>query len=302
MADPREKRKFGRLLKGALLFLTAVILMLTVVSCRKSGGESDIQSETVKPETAAADTITTDKTASDEPPQTSPESSQNASESESEAPKTETQTKQTEPQSTTESEPVMRQTSDGVIDFDELKRTNPDICGWIKIDDTDINYPILQSASDNAYYLRHDIDGNYSVDGSIFMENYNNADFSDYMTVVYGHAMKWGTMFTPLLDYRDNVFYDSHRIITIYTPDGEKQYKIFAAYVWDTRHLLLNIDFTSRITRSVYLGYVKGLRGMNCIVSDDVTPDADDHILTLSCCTFTKGERFLVQGVLIGNE
>lgn len=184
----------------------------------------------------------------------------------------------------------------------EASDRNPDVCAWITIQGTAIDFPVLQSGDDNSFYLRHDIDGNYNIDGSIFMENYNKPDFSDYMTVIYGHTMKWGTMFTPLLDYRDKTFFDKNRYINIYTKDQKLTYKIFAAYVWDTRHLLLNIDFTNRIDRSVYLQYVKTMRGINDTIADDTEVTADDKLLTLSCCTMSGDERFLVQGVLVDEQ
>jgi sortase B len=176
---------------------------------------------------------------------------------------------------------------------------NPDVCAWIEIPSTPISFPILQHKYNNSYYLRHDINGNYSLDGSIFIENYNSSDFSDYMTVVYGHTMEWGTMFTPLHEYRDRQFFDNNRYIYIYTNDRVLAYKIFAAYEWDTRHLLLSIDFNDRIERSVYLQYIKTLRGLNVIIADDVDVTADDYLLTLSCCTMSGDKRFLVQGVLV---
>lgn len=184
------------------------------------------------------------------------------------------------------------------VDFTELKKTNPDIYAWITIPDTPIDFPVLQNADDNNLYLRHNYLKEYNINGSIYTENYNSTDFSDYMTVVYGHTMKTGVMFTPLLQYMDNVFFDEHRTITIYTPDARRIYTVFAAYEYDTRHLLLNIDFSNERVRGVYLDYVTNIRSMNTRIADDLTVTTSDKILTLSCCNLDGSARFLVQAVL----
>lgn len=76
------------------------------------------------------------------------------------------------------------------IDFASLKETNPDIYAWIEIPDTNVNYPIVQSADDDSYYLNHTIDGQEGYPGSIYTEKVNAKDFSDFNTVIYGHDMK----------------------------------------------------------------------------------------------------------------
>ena len=87
------------------------------------------------------------------------------------------------------------------IDFASLQARNPDVYAWITVPGTQVDYPILQSASDNGYYLDHTIDGEEKPEGSIFTENYNSKDFEDPNTVIYGHNMKNGSMFRTLHDY-----------------------------------------------------------------------------------------------------
>ena len=78
------------------------------------------------------------------------------------------------------------------IDWNKLKEINKDIVGWIKINNTNINYPILKD-NDNLKYLEHSYDGNYNKNGSIFTLNSN--PFDDNITVIYGHNMKTRIMF-----------------------------------------------------------------------------------------------------------
>lgn len=190
----------------------------------------------------------------------------------------------------------------GNIDFEALRKENSDIYAWISIPDTTVEYPVLQNATDNEYYLKHDIYGNETYSASIFTENYNSKDFSDFITIIYGHTMKNGTMFAPLLNYRDSEYFEENRFIYVYTPEKTFTYKIFAAYKWDDRHILLNYDFTNSIIRTAYINYIMSIRDMNSNIASDVEVTKDDKILTLSCCTYADGERFIVQGVLIGEE
>ena len=76
------------------------------------------------------------------------------------------------------------------IDFAALKEKNPDVYAWISIPGTAIDYPVLQRENDNTYYLDHTIDHEEKTEGAIFTENYNNTDFEDPNTVIYGHDMR----------------------------------------------------------------------------------------------------------------
>ena len=104
------------------------------------------------------------------------------------------------------------------VNFAGLKTQNGDICAWIYIPGTDVDYPVLQG-SDNAYYLNHDAYGEYSPDGSIFVDAGNNLDFEDFDTIIYGHNMSTGTMFKTLHNYEDDSFWESNRNVYIYLPD-----------------------------------------------------------------------------------
>lgn len=189
--------------------------------------------------------------------------------------------------------------ADGVIDFEALKKINGDIYAWLYIPDSDIDYPILRSEISDDYYLTHDWTGAEDEKGAVYTELYNKADFSDFMTVVYGHMVDTGEIFGKLLDYKDRDFFDAHRKIVVFTPDKTFIYDVFAAYTGGNEHLLLLYTFfTDRSIRTDYIEAVRMLRSMDSIVDTEVPLDADSNILTLSCCTYNEGERFLVQAVL----
>ena len=143
---------------------------------------------------------------------------------------------------------------DNPIDFDTLTAQYPDIYAWIRIPGTKVDYPIVQREGDNGYYLNHTIDGRKRTEGSIYTEDYNSKDFEDANTVIYGHNMKNGSMFKTLHKYKDKQFLLDNSEIYIYQKDRVLKYKIFAAYIYDNRHLMLSFDFEDE---NIFRNYLK---------------------------------------------
>ena len=164
-----------------------------------------------------------------------------------------------------------------------------------------MDYPIAQSASDNSYYLHHTIEGNYLFEGTIYSENYNSTDFEDPNTVLYGHTMrKNDAMFTSLHNYTDKDFFDSNRTVYIYMPGQVLEYKIFAAYAYDDRHLMLSFDFEDKTVFKNYLDSIFAVRDMTANIDKTVEITENDRIITLSTCIDGQDtKRFLVQAVLV---
>ena len=115
------------------------------------------------------------------------------------------------------------------MDFETLISGMPNIVGWIKIDGTSIDYPIVQGG-DNSFYLSHLPDGNANAAGSIMMDVQNRADFSDFLTVLHGHHMRAGRMFGDLEKYADAEYRKAHGAIRLYTPNGDFTAKVVAAW------------------------------------------------------------------------
>lgn len=109
--------------------------------------------------------------------------------------------------------------TDEDFDFSEFKTINPEIVGWIQIDGTNIDFPVLQS-KDNSKYLVKDYKGEFATAGSIFVD-YRNNKFLDNFTVIYGHRMKNGLMFSDITLYKDRKFFDEHRLGMLYTEQGK---------------------------------------------------------------------------------
>ncbi len=185
------------------------------------------------------------------------------------------------------------------IDFASLTAKYPDVYAWITIPGTKIDYPIVQHATDNGYYLDHTVDGRKRVEGSIFTEAYNEKDFSDPNTLIYGHNMKNGSMFKGLHQYKDKKFMAEHDEILIYQEGKVLKYKVFAAYVYDSRHILMSFDFDDKNIYQYYLNSVLTKRDISSNIDTTVNVTTDDKIITLSTCNNNDSQRYLVQAVLL---
>jgi sortase B len=180
------------------------------------------------------------------------------------------------------------------IDFEAAQATNPDVYAWIWIPGTNIDYPILQSETeDDAYYLNHTIEKKEGLPGTIYTEKYNSKEFSSPVTVVYGHNMKNGSMFADLHKFEDKAFFDANPYVYIYTPDRTLKYHIFSATPFDDRYILGNYNFTSQNDFEKYLDELRST--INGNVNMNVNVMQQTGILTLSTCIAdSPNERFLV--------
>jgi len=144
------------------------------------------------------------------------------------------------------------QTKQTVIDFDALKKINPDVVSWITIPGTNIDYPLLQG-KDNNQYLHKDMEGRDCAAGAIFLDHGDKADLSSRHNIIYGHHMKNGTMFKDIVRYKDQQYFDEHQNITIYTPDREIHLKALAAVVTSPDAIRRKIDFQSQKEFTSYI-------------------------------------------------
>lgn len=189
------------------------------------------------------------------------------------------------------------------IDFDSLETINPDIYAWIRIPNTKIDYPIAQRAGDDSYYLKHDMYGEPRFAGCIYTEDCNSKDFTDQNTVIYGHNMKNGTMFKGLHAFSDPTFFQDNPYVYIYTKGRVLAYKVFAAYVYDDRHIMNSFDFTDKSVYGQYLEDIYHVRSMDKQLREDVIVTAEDTIITLETCIGGRtNSRYLVQAVQIKEE
>lgn len=186
------------------------------------------------------------------------------------------------------------------IDFNALQEGNPDIYAWLQIPGTEFDFPIVQRAGDDSFYLTHDSDGNESPAGAIFTESaYNTTTMEDLLTVAYGHQMHAGTMFGKLQEtYSQENALEDYGEIVVYLPDKELHYTVFAAVPYDNRHILYNYDPTDPRRVTAFLNSVYEVREIGAQFSDTVTVSAEDQILVLSTCLAGNSQkRYLVLAV-----
>ena len=286
--------KNARVWKIVAVVLLMAALVCAIVAC---AGKANQESAEEVYEDLAGQTTKNQSDASSEEQQKEPETSVESSES-SEEPEPE------------EESPYKELEDMGVpipekeINFSNMQENvNEDIYAWIYIPDTAIDYPVLQHPTDNTYYLNYNLDGSRGYPGCIYTEDYNKKDFSDPVTVMYGHNMKDGSMFAGLHKFVDNEYFTEHPYVYVYTPDGMLVYQIFAAYEYTDQHLLYTYDFSDKEIFAKYIEKVKDTRSMGAIIDEEVEVDTESHILTLSTCMANKpNNRFLVQGVLLNAD
>lgn len=177
----------------------------------------------------------------------------------------------------------------------DLSYINKDYRGWLDVENTNIHYPIVQS-KDNSFYLDKDINKNFLESGSIFLD-FQNDNFKNYNTVLYGHSMKNETMFGQLKKFQDKDFFYKHNDISIEKPDGYiLRYKVFSAYISNANNDYNQISFNSKDEYSDFLNKIK----QDSLFKSSIDVDANDKILTLSTCSYEfEDARMVVHAKLI---
>lgn len=120
--------------------------------------------------------------------------------------------------------------SDFIAKYQELHKQKGDMVGWIKIDDTQINYPVMQTIENPNYYLRRGFDKNYSLYGCPYVQETCDISKPSDNIVIYGHHMNDGSMFANLMKYTKKSFWEKHKTITFDTLNKHSEYEVFATF------------------------------------------------------------------------
>ena len=181
------------------------------------------------------------------------------------------------------------------VDFKALQKENPDIVGWIYCEDTVINYPVLQG-KDNDQYLHTDYQGDYNIDGSIFVDADNTPGFIDSNTIIYGHHMNSGAMFAGLVNWADQEYYEKHPIIWLLTP--EKNYKIvlFSGHHVPSSSSMYDIIKTPGKEMNTFLS--EALEMSDFTTDVKLNPNAR-YVMLSTCAYLFDGDRYVLHGVLV---
>ena len=182
------------------------------------------------------------------------------------------------------------------IDFAELKSINGDFTGWFVIPGTDISYPVVQG-SDNSFYLNHIFDGSYSMVGALFAD-FRNVMLSDENTIIYGHNFhRFGAMFSKLIYYEGQEYYDAHPVMYYLTEDGGYRIEIFSVYEASTSDPIYTLTFA---TDAEYAAFLSHVASKSAIVPSVSAATTQDRVITLSTCSNKDPDgRFVVVGKIV---
>lgn len=193
--------------------------------------------------------------------------------------------------------------------FETFWEVNDDVIGFILVPNTKIEYPILQSDARRDYYLKRNIDGSTGYPGCIYIENINNPDLSDCVTIAYGHNMKNGTMFGQLHKfYRDRQFLTGNRYFFVYQPDRVSVYEIDAVTSYSELHLLAD-NFKKEGNNFMFTGIkpddqvkiwnnLKAHGDKNAYFDESAEVSANDKFFVMSTCNGDRA-RMIVVGKLL---
>lgn len=162
----------------------------------------------------------------------------------------------------------------------DLMKINSDVRGWLTIDGTHIDYPVLQGQYDYEY-LNKDVYGNFVLSGSIFLSTGNKGDFSDPYSLVYGHHMDNGAMFGDVAEFVSNDYFENHQTGTLYLPDRTYHISLFScveADAYDSQ--IYSYSGNSENDLSGLLSYISQIS----VQSRDIGVTKQDHIIGLSTC------------------
>lgn len=203
----------------------------------------------------------------------------------------------------TDSQPVIHYTTDDtetpevLEEYKSLLNKNKKLIGWLKIDDTNIDYPVMQT-SDNEYYLTHDLNQEYDKNGSIFMDKDCSVVTPSTNLILYGHHMKSGKMFGTLDDYEDESFYEEHKYITfdtIYEKGTWEVMYVFRSRVYSEGEVVFKYyQFIDAQSEVEFDSYMEEMAAMS-LYDTGVTAAYGDRLLTLSTCDYQESNgRFVV--------
>ena len=182
--------------------------------------------------------------------------------------------------------------------YDELYKKNPDFFGWLKIEGTVIDYPVMYTPRDPEYYLHLDFYGNYSDSGMLFIDGECPAEGNYYL--IYGHHMNNGSMFGELPKYKDKAFYEDHKTVFFDTRYELRDYEVVAAFyskvypVDEEDDHFCYYKYKNLQSASAFNEYVANVKA-NAIYDTGITPQFGDELITLSTCNYHTSEgRFVV--------
>ncbi len=189
--------------------------------------------------------------------------------------------------------------------FAALRDQNSDFIGWISIDGTNLDFPVMYAPDNKDFYLRHDFNKEYSVYGVPYLDEKTTLGANDQSEnlIVYGHNMKTGTIFGCLTGYKKAEYYSEHPRIEFDTVYGDATYEVFAAFsidvVADTSFVYNQYIDMDETTYNEYLDEVISRSDVNT----GIRPSYGEPLLTLSTCEYSSDNgRYVVVARRVTDE
>ena len=193
------------------------------------------------------------------------------------------------------SEQTAAQGFTGDIDWDKLRKINPDVVGWLYYEDTVIDYPVVKG-QDNDRYLYTLFDGSVGGFGTLFADAETEAPFRQFNTIVYGHHMRDGSMFAPLKRLKASSYAEEHPQLELITPEGKFHLVIWAFLNQPADSQIYMTNIQDKDERAAYLELIEDLADYTM----DVEVGVDDRLVILSTCAYEyQDARYMVVGKMV---
>ena len=193
---------------------------------------------------------------------------------------------------------VTENKTERMLQVEKLRQENSDIVGWVEIEGTNINYPVLQG-DDNSYYMTHNYKKEENTYGSIFLDKDYDWSKPSSNLLIYGHNLQNGSMFHDLLNYSKESYYEEHPIVRFTTEDEDLEFEIISAF-----YSRVNYKSEKNVFRYYYFIDAENEEEYNEFVQDakdasiydtGKTAEYGDRLITLSTCSYhTEDGRFAI--------
>lgn len=194
--------------------------------------------------------------------------------------------------------------------YRSLYEQNSDLIGWLRIPDTVIDYPVMQTPLDETYYLTRDFEKQESASGCLILDtasqagigtadqNYENGIAPSTNLIIHGHTMKSGEMFGGLKKYADETYGEAHRLLYFDSLYEEREYELIAVFYSQvyrsTDPVFKYYEFFRASTQEDFDNWYQNIKALS-LYDTGVTAQFGDEFLTLSCCAYHVADgRFVV--------
>ena len=187
----------------------------------------------------------------------------------------------------------------------ELYQQNNDLVGWICVEDTNINYPVMQSKDNPNFYLKHGFDKAYTDYGCPYVQENCDMELPSDNIIIYGHHMNDGSMFAGLMKFKDKNFWEKHKTVSFDTLTDRQTYEVIAVFktvvYTDSPDSFKYYQFVNADTAEDFTAYVEKCKELS-LYDTGVTAKYGDKLLTLSTCEYSRTNGRLVVVAKLINE